>query len=186
MVLTHRRPAKAQASLHILTVWPEPSLTNSPTKNQTSSPTGWLRMRIWRMSLWRTKSTIISCSGSYHMAGGRWKDSDQEQLNSTSWPSHQTSCLMTKPTKWHPAKTQSDQSSLSACRRLGSLATHWGHSKDSDQTGRMPRLIWVVAGRTVILLVLSWGGSYGKEHKHQGQHQERMKTAFSGTGERSD
>ena len=31
-------------------------------------------------------------------------------------------------------------------------------SEDSDQTGRMPRLIF--AGRTVILLVLSWGGSY--------------------------
>ena len=27
-------------------------------------------------------------------------------------------------------------------------------SEDSDQTGRMPRLIWVFAGRTVILLVL--------------------------------
>ena len=33
-------------------------------------------------------------------------------------------------------------------------------SDDSDQTGRMPRLIWVFAGHTVILLVLSWGGSY--------------------------
>ena len=43
---------------------------------------------------------------------------------------------------------------------LGSLATQWVHSEDSDQTGRMPRLIWVFAGRTVILLVLSWGGSY--------------------------
>ena len=28
-------------------------------------------------------------------------------------------------------------------------------SEDSDQTGRMPRLIWVFAGRTPILLVLS-------------------------------
>ena len=28
-------------------------------------------------------------------------------------------------------------------------------SEDSDQTGRMPRLIWVFAGRTAILLVLS-------------------------------
>ena len=28
-------------------------------------------------------------------------------------------------------------------------------SEDSDQTGRMPRLIWVFAGRTVTLLVLS-------------------------------
>ena len=33
-------------------------------------------------------------------------------------------------------------------------------SKDSDQTGRMPRMIWVFAGRTVILLVLSWCGSF--------------------------
>ena len=32
--------------------------------------------------------------------------------------------------------------------------------EDSDQSGWMPRLIWVFAGRTVILLVLSWGGSY--------------------------
>ena len=33
-------------------------------------------------------------------------------------------------------------------------------SEDTDQTGRMPRLIIVFAGRTVILLVLTWGGSY--------------------------
>ena len=40
------------------------------------------------------------------------------------------------------------------------VATHWTHSEDSNQTDRMPRLIWVLAGHTVILLVLSWGGSY--------------------------
>ena len=66
--------------------------------------------------------------------------------------------LMTKPTKWHvrPAKTQISlgirpvwsESLLSACRKLGSLATHWTHSEDSDQTGWMSRLIWVFAGRT--------------------------------------
>ena len=77
---------------------------------------------------------------------------------------------MTKPTKWHvrPAKTQISlgihpgwsEPLLSAWRKLGSLGTHKAHSKDSDQTGRMPRLIWVFAGRTVILLVLSWGGSF--------------------------
>ena len=54
------------------------------------------------------------------------------------------------------------ESSLSAWRKLGSLATYWAHSEDSDQTGRMPRLIWVFAGRTVILLVLSWGGSFSE------------------------
>ena len=31
-------------------------------------------------------------------------------------------------------------------------------SEDSDQTGRMPRLIWVFAGRTLIWLVLSCRG----------------------------
>ena len=38
--------------------------------------------------------------------------------------------------------------SLSAWRNVWSLATHWTHSKDSDQTGRKPRLIWVFAGCT--------------------------------------
>ena len=33
-------------------------------------------------------------------------------------------------------------------------------SEDSGQTGRMPRLIWVLAGRTVTLLVLSCRGSF--------------------------
>ena len=64
----------------------------------------------------------------------------------------------TKPTKWpvRPAKTQIglgirpvwSESSQSTGRNIGSLANHWVHSKDSDQTGQMPRLIWVFAGRT--------------------------------------
>ena len=64
-----------------------------------------------------------------------------------------------------PAKTQISLgirpvwsvSSLSARRELRSLAAHWAHSEDSDQTGRMSRLIWVFAWRTATLLVLSWG-----------------------------
>ena len=35
------------------------------------------------------------------------------------------------------------ESSLSAWRKLGSLATYWAHSENSDQTWWMPRLIWV-------------------------------------------
>ena len=68
--------------------------------------------------------------------------------------------IVTKPTKWHvrPAKNQISlgirpvwsESSLSAWRKHGSLATHWAHSEDSGQTGRMPMLIWVFAGRTII------------------------------------
>ena len=63
--------------------------------------------------------------------------------------------LMTKPTKWHVRPAMA-----SAWGKLWSLAINWAHSEDSDQTGRMPRLIWVFAGRIVTLLVLSWGGSY--------------------------
>ena len=51
------------------------------------------------------------------------------------------------------------ESSLSAWRKLVSLATYSVHSEDSDQTWQMPRLIWVFDGRTLILLVLSCRGS---------------------------
>ena len=54
----------------------------------------------------------------------------------------------------------SDQPGHATWRSIGSLAMHWAHSEDSDQTGRMPRLIWVFAWRTLILLVLSCRGSY--------------------------
>ena len=60
--------------------------------------------------------------------------------------------------QWHvrPSKTQISlgicpvwsESSLSTWRQLGSLATHWAHSEDSDQTGQMPRLIRVFPGCT--------------------------------------
>ena len=62
-----------------------------------------------------------------------------------------------------PAKTQISldirpvwsESSLSAWRNIGSLATHWAHSEDSDQSGRMLDVLdvqslcwfWQVAAR---------------------------------------
>ena len=66
-----------------------------------------------------------------------------------------------------PAKTQISlgirlvwsEFSLSAWRKRGSLAIHWAHSEDCDQTGWMPRLVWVFTGRTATLLVLSWSSS---------------------------
>ena len=83
------------------------------------------------------------------------------------WKSN-LSRLMIKPTKWHVHLVKNQfrlgirlvwlESSLSAWRKLGSLATHRAHREDSDQTGRMPRLIWVLTGRTVIFVapVLAW------------------------------
>ena len=73
-------------------------------------------------------------------------------------------------TKWHmrPSKTQISLgirpvwSESSLCALWVAKGPRFLHadSEDSDQTRRMPRLIWVFAGRTLILLVLSWGGSF--------------------------
>ena len=41
-----------------------------------------------------------------------------------------------------------EQVYLEELKKKKMWATHWAHNEDSDQTGRMPRLIWVFAGRT--------------------------------------
>ena len=91
-----------------------------------------------------------------------WRTGKRE-VNNPNEPRHDK----TNNVVVRPAKTQISlgispvwsESSLSAWRNLAFLATHWAHSEDSDQHARMPRLIWVFVGRTLILLVLSWGGS---------------------------
>ena len=76
--------------------------------------------------------------------------------------------LMTKPTKWlvRSAKTQISlninpvwsETSLSAWRKLWSLATHWAQSKDwSDWADAQVNLSSL--GVHAILSILSWGGS---------------------------
>ena len=77
-----------------------------------------------------------------------------------SWQNHQNGICAQRRLRSAWASAQSDQSSLSAWRKLGPLATHWAHSEGSDHTGRMPRLIWVFVGCTIIVLVLSRGGSF--------------------------
>ena len=66
--------------------------------------------------------------------------------------------IMTKPTNWHvrPAKTQISlgirpvwsESSLCAQWVAKDPSVLHADSEDSDQTGRMPMLIWIFAGRT--------------------------------------
>ena len=72
---------------------------------------------------------------------------------------------ITKPTKWVCAQrrlrsawasTQSDQSFRCQHEEKAWVFSYLiSASEDSDQTGQMPRLIWVFPGRTVTLLVLS-------------------------------
>ena len=54
----------------------------------------------------------------------------------------------------------SDQPGHSAWRKLGSLATHWAHSAESNQTEWMPSWPESSLGVHVILLVLSCCGSF--------------------------
>ena len=83
--------------------------------------------------------------------------------NVTTEPPHDKNNKMTV----RPAKTQISQG-IRLVWSESSLCTQWvakdqsflhADSEDTDQTGRMPGLTWVFAGRTVSLLVLSWGGS---------------------------
>ena len=74
----------------------------------------------------------------------------------TTWQNQQTDMCAQRRLRSACASTQSDQILLFPWRSIGSLATHWVHSEDSDQTGWMPRLIWVFARRIVISLVISF------------------------------
>ena len=99
-------------------------------------------------------------------------DNSLEQLckltNNLLHSEKQMSHDMAKPTKWVCAQqrlrsawasTQSDQSSLCAQWVAKDPSFLHADSEDSDQAGRMPRLIWIFAGRMAILLVLSCRGS---------------------------
>ena len=78
-----------------------------------------------------------------------------------SWQNQQNDCAPSKDSDQPGFKfTESDQSSLSAWRKIGSLATQWTHSKDSITLGRCPGWSESSLGAHAILLVLSWGGSF--------------------------
>ena len=81
---------------------------------------------------------------------------------------------MTKPTKWHVPKAKTRNSlGIHPVWSESLLCTQWvakdpnflyADSEDSDQTGRMPRLIWVFGGRTChfVCYVTRWL-SYAKQ-----------------------
>ena len=79
----------------------------------------------------------------------------------------QMSRFVTKPTKWLCAQRRLRSAWASALSDQSLLCAQWeakdpgflhADSEDSDQTGRMPRLIWVLAGRTChfVGFVRSW------------------------------
>ena len=97
----------------------------------------------------------LSCRKMTYCASSRGRIEVPYFLTHSSEPRHDKTNKMAV----RPAKTQISlgihpvwsESSLSTWRTLGSLATHWEHSEDSDQTGQNPRLFWVFA-KTLIRL----------------------------------
>ena len=170
--LTHQRPAKAQASLRIRTVSPEPSLfahTIYGSRGSFRQPTTSLALlSSCAFEFIGTQSAKVP----FLMRWLKWFIShNTEQL--LIWQavlslfSH-THCYINWAAAWQKqqndlcaqqrlgpawASTQSDQSLLCAWRSVGSMATNLAHS------GRMLRLIWVFAERKChffILLCCVW------------------------------
>ena len=111
------------------------------------------------------KTSHVDLRSRSHTESQTWRRGTTVYFNYLKYLSHD----MTKPTEWECTQRRQislgicpvwSESSLSTGRKLGPLGTHWAHSEGSDQTGRMPRLIWVFTGRTLILLVLSCRGSF--------------------------
>ena len=111
--------------------------------------------KFWKCNVWwfylfgqgvpnETKGTI---NLNYHQLLTKW---------AASWQNQQNDCAQQRlRSAW--ASTQTDRSSL--CAQWVAKDSSFLHA-DSGDSGRMPRLIWVFAGRTIILLVLSRSGSF--------------------------
>ena len=91
--------------------------------------------------LMRKGTFVLSCEWSFKWAA--------------SWQNQQNGMCAQQRLRSAWASTQSDQSLH--CPHEAKLPIEC--TVKTDQTVWMPRLIWVLAGGTVMLLVLSWGGS---------------------------
>ena len=136
--------------------------------------------KVWSMDIGVTLDAEFQLTVYHLPATKMWWNLMSEQFGSNQcfcmWPllspwqyepPHDKTNKMTEC----PVKTQISlgirpvwsDSSLSTWRKLESLATQWVHSDDSDQTGQMPKLIWVFAGCTdhfvgfVMRQLIYWG-----------------------------
>ena len=123
--LSQRWPAKAQASLCIQAVSPEPSLF-AQTKYG-------CRGRV-RPNM-RQLAPLDSCACAF-----------EEFTEDEKYHNLRINIMKKYQQKWATAR-QNQQNDMCAQRRLRS-ALMSSHSDDADQNGRMPRLIWVIAGHT--------------------------------------
>ena len=96
-----------------------------------------------------------------------WRKVTQRQWSWADTIEFHMSHDMRKQTKWVCAQRRLRSAWALLCAQWVAKDPNFIHadSEDSDQTGRMPRLIWVFAGHTLILLVLSCRGSYCPRHQ---------------------
>ena len=147
-------------------------------------------MRDWRMSLRRTKSTIISWAGSIsHLFHLNWHVATQTthcqpkkvlfpivsffdkkfgfpEAMQYEPPHDKTNKMTVRPLKAQVSLgIRPVWSESSLCAQWVAKDPSFVHAvcEDSDQTGRMPRLVWVFAGLTchfIVVVFFLWGGSY--------------------------
>ena len=100
------------------------------------------------------RNWVKTFSGTGHLRGNFCRICKKESIWATIWQNQQNECA--------PSEDSPSLISVFACDQWVAKDPRFLHadSEDSDQTGRMPRLIWVFAGRTLTLLVLSCRGSY--------------------------
>ena len=95
------------------------------------------------------------CWKLFHTESIKWSEPRHDKANKMSVrPAKNKISLGIRPVWW-----ESSQCAQWVAKDLSFLHAD---SEDSDQTGRMPRLIWVFAGHTAILLVLLCRGSSEK------------------------
>ena len=171
------RPAKTQINLGVRPVWSESSLSawrksgslaTHLTQSEDSDQTGRMPRLIWVFAGRTVTLLVLTCRDSFNefsnltyvkpkKISSRWCQTFYAcsfwpiRKNANEPPHDKINKMNVRPTKSQISlgiRPVWSESSLSALRKLGSLATHWAHSEDTDQTGRMSRLIWVFAGRT--------------------------------------
>ena len=144
---------QCQNLIYFLFHWESVPETNDKISYTLSSIERAFRKPMIKKSMSKSHNLCLplkECSGKW------WQNLQpvtQSVLWAAAWQNHQND--MCAQRRLRPVWSES---SVSSWRNLGSLTTHWAHSEDSDQTGRIHRLIWVFALRASHFVGLSWGG----------------------------
>ena len=152
---------------------------NNIINNFSFSLTSMAGQEIWKKRSMFCSSLIPSsgrCTISKY--GGWWRAPARRKVKVKSIPSalanmshqqnQQNECVPSEDSDQHGHPPSLIK--IFAVRSMGSYrlkVSSCGQRRLSDQTGRMPRLIWVIAGRTLTLLVLSCCGSYDLKTVYQ-------------------